>query len=371
MNTDRKVLYMAAALWPVALLLLLPVPRQYVYIIAAALSAAAAVVISVFVSKRSIYAIVKRQVLGLMAVMGILYLVLYYLTGTEYGFSRRTVTPALLLMQALPIAVIIITHEIIRSILLAGRSRGADVLCYIASLLGELVIAGGLAGHMSQSRMVDLVALVLFPAVTGNLLYHYLARRYGPWPGVVWRLITVLHASLLPVYPTVPHALLAFANVLLPMAVYAFISLLYEKKKKRATAQGKGVVGYVAMALVLLLMISTVMMISCQFRFGALVIATGSMTGEINKGDVAIYEAYDGQIVSEGQVIVFTNYGRKTVHRVVDVQRVNGQLRYYTKGDANPAWDSGYITQADINGLVRCRVAYVGYPTLWLRQIFR
>jgi signal peptidase len=112
------------------------------------------------------------------------------------------------------------------------------------------------------------------------------------------------------------------------------------------------------------------MLISCQFRFGALVIATESMTGEINKGDMIIYEQYDDQPIEVGQVIVFTqNNQNRIVHRVIKIETVNGEKRYYTQGDANPAPDDAYRTEADIIGLTDLKLAYVGYPTLWLKEL--
>ena len=116
------------------------------------------------------------------------------------------------------------------------------------------------------------------------------------------------------------------------------------------------------------IMIGIVMLTSCQFRFGALVIATESMTGELNKGDAVIFEQYDDQIIEEGQVIVFRKGQSRIVHRVVDIERVNGQNRYYTKGDMNGDLDAGYITDADIVGTAELKVPYVGYPTLWIRE---
>ena len=111
------------------------------------------------------------------------------------------------------------------------------------------------------------------------------------------------------------------------------------------------------------------MLISCQFRFGAIVIATESMTGEINKGDMIIYEAYKGQQIEEGQVIVFLHNDNQIIHRVARIETVGNETRYYTKGDANSAEDSGYRTDADIIGLTDVKIAFVGYPTLWLREL--
>jgi signal peptidase len=119
------------------------------------------------------------------------------------------------------------------------------------------------------------------------------------------------------------------------------------------------------------LVVAIAMLISCQFRFGAIVVATESMTGEINKGDMIIYERYDGQHIEEGQVIVFLRHKSRVIHRVVEIERIGNEVRYYTKGDANDDRDAGYVTKEDIVGLTDLKLAYVGYPTLWLREIIK
>ena len=101
-----------------------------------------------------------------------------------------------------------------------------------------------------------------------------------------------------------------------------------------------------------------------------MVISTHSMTGCIDRGDAIIYERYEGQTIEEGQIIVFDYNGMTTVHRVVDIKSINGNLRYYTKGDANKEID-GYILDEQIYGLVDIKLKYFGYPTLWVRELFQ
>ena len=56
---------------------------------------------------------------------------------------------------------------------------------------------------------------------------------------------------------------------------------------------------------------------------------------------------------------------------MVKIENVGGEFRYYTKGDANATIDSGYRTEADIIGLTDLKIAYIGYPTLWLRELIK
>jgi signal peptidase len=121
----------------------------------------------------------------------------------------------------------------------------------------------------------------------------------------------------------------------------------------------------------MIFMVCLVMIVSNKFRFGSIVIATPSMEGEINVGDMIIYERIDSDdVVSVGQVIVYEKDDIIIVHRVDEVEYIDGVLRYYTKGDANENRDSGYITRDNIIGITDFKVAYVGYPTLWLLELF-
>ena len=122
---------------------------------------------------------------------------------------------------------------------------------------------------------------------------------------------------------------------------------------------------------VLIILTGTVMLVSNQFKYGALVIATDSMTGELNRADVAIFERYDDHAVEQGQVIVFDKDNVVTVHRVAKIEIINGVTRYYTKGDANEDNDAGFIVDSDIVGVVNYKVPYLGYPTLWMRSLFK
>ena len=117
-------------------------------------------------------------------------------------------------------------------------------------------------------------------------------------------------------------------------------------------------------------MAAVTMLISCQFRFGVLVIGSESMTGAINKGDAVVFEKYNKEKLQKDQVVIFKKDDILVVHRIIRIKNVNGQYRYYTKGDANQKEDESYITSKDIVGVTKFRIQYIGYPSLWMRDIF-
>ena len=164
-------------------------------------------------------------------------------------------------------------------------------------------------------------------------------------------------------------SLTSFFKVLLPLLILFFISALYERRGFVVSRKVTAVQNVITVAFVAI-MLGVVLLISCQFKHGLLVIATGSMAGELNVGDAIIYEQYDDQPIIKGQVIVFKQDKSTIIHRVVNIEHINGEVRYYTQGDANENVDSGYITRADIIGVINLKIKYIGMPTIWIRSLF-
>ena len=370
--TDRKITHIASASLFVALLIALCVPfGESGRIIAAILLLPAAVLIPFFVKKRNILSLNKNQVLLIVTVVAVLYVMFHYLTGIEFGFFKNPYRLSFknLFLYILPITAIVVCSEIVRSVLMAQKDRVTQVLCYLACVVADMLICSNIPSVTSFSRFMELVGGTLCPALISNLLFNYLSRRYGILPNTVYRLIMTLFLYLFPIKSQISDSLTAFINLMLPIAIYFFIDALYEKKRRYAMAK-KHWFAVPITVLAVLAMLFTVMLVSNQFFIGAYVIATPSMTGELNRGDAAIYERYEDQLITEGQVIAFEKDGRVVVHRVVDIEIINQQARYYTKGDANEDPDAGYIGDENIIGLVNFKIPYIGYPTLWLRSLF-
>lgn len=369
--SDKMRIYVFSFSLLALLLLLFFFPIGNGRIACAALLLPAAVIASVFIKKRRIPSLRWRMVLLIMSVMGLLYITLYYLTGTVYGlyYALVRLSVSSFFNYILPIAVVIVASEVIRSVLLAQNIRAASAMAYLICFLAELLIGASFGGTKSFNQIADILGYTVFPAITSGVLYHYLSRRYGKYPNISYRLLTTLFPYVIPYSTQLNAAIYAFARLLAPLLIYVFVHALYEKKTKRHTSPKRVWLSYAAVALSVVSMAAFMMLISCQFRYGLIVVATESMTGEINKGDAIIYTRYEDQPIEEGQVIVFERNRTKVIHRVVDIQNIDGVVRYYTKGDANEENDAGYVTESDIIGLTDHKIPLVGVPTIWIRDM--
>lgn len=94
------------------------------------------------------------------------------------------------------------------------------------------------------------------------------------------------------------------------------------------------------------------------------------MTGTIDKGDAVVFERYDKQELEDGQIIVFVKDNVKTIHSIESIVVKNNETIYYTKGTNNQQRDEGYRTDKDIIGVVKFKIIDIGWPTIWLNDLF-
>lgn len=371
MYSDKKRIYFFTIILCSILFLSFFIPISIRRIVVAILLSIIAGLIIYLIKKRSILSINKRQVLFVMIIIGLLYLMASYLLGLKFGFYKNLYPGVAnkFLKYIIPISLIIISSEFIRRILLAQKIKLVNFLVYLAGVLSDLVIFVTYTGIFKFEHFMDIFGMALLPAISFNLLYNYLSKEYGMYPNIAFRLIISLYLYIIPVVPKTPDIMVSFIKFVIPAGIYLFIKLLYTKKKQVVSHKKQGFAFAGSMVLITLL-IGFVMLVSCEFKYGILVIATESMTGEINKGDAVVFEEYTGQTILEGDVIVFEEDGRRIVHRVVEIEKINNEVRYYTKGDVNEDLDSGYRTQANIVGITHFKILYIGYPSLWMRSLF-
>jgi len=370
MNKDRKIIYILSVSALALLLLALFVPYNS-KIIAAALLLPFAIISFLLIKKRNILSIHKNQITFVVFIFGLIYLMLYYIFGIKFGFIKNPYFLNLvsIFQYIIPYFIIIVSIEIIRYIFLCQNRKVISILIFISTVFVDVLMFNNLLMITSFNRFMDLVGLYLFPSITGNILYHKVSKHYGFIPNILFRLMTILLPYFISISPSTPDSLLALFKLLYPLGVLTFISTFYDKKVKYATKRTSKIT-YASYGIFGVAMISIVMLISCQFRFGLIVIASDSMIGEFSRGDAVIYEQYKEQLITQGDIIVFEKDDSKIIHRVVKVSCINNQMRYYTKGDANKDIDVGFILENDILGIVEFKISYIGYPTLWIRDVF-
>lgn len=371
MKKDKIKVYMLESVICMIFFFTLFVSSTYLRAIAAILLVISFLLIKKVLHKRNIVSLYHKQVTILLGLLSIVFLLIFYVLGLYFGYANSLIKFNLLtlLLMIIPTAAIIIVSEIMRSIFLAEKSIVSKILTTVCMILIDLTLYANMNQFTTFSGFVNMISFSLLASIANNLLWNYTSVRYGYKPAIVFRLVITLYEFIIPVIPNIFLYFRCFLRMVYPYIVYLILETLYSKNDFVVAVQDKKRDNIITVIL-LTIMILFIMLISCEFKYGLLVIGTGSMSGAIDIGDAVIYERCDNQSIKEQQIIIFERDNIRIVHRVVDIKIVNGVKRYYTKGDANKQNDSGYVTQDDILGLVKFKIKYIGYPTLMLRESF-
>lgn len=314
-----------------------------------------------------------KQVTILLGAFGTIYIAIIYILGIFTGFYNSTVKLSVwsILNYIIPYTVIIISSEIMRRTLLLKEDKVTSILITISMVLLDVILWTNIYELKTIKDFFTLIAFIIFSSVANNLLYNYIIMRYkDARPIIIYRMITTLYIYIIPITPDTYIFLESILRIIVPYVIYVIIEGLHSKNNQIISTKQK--IKEIIISVILCIIVALiVMLVSCRFRFGALTIGSGSMTGTINKGDIIIYEKYkENENVKTGDIIVFTSDDTRIVHRVTEQRNLGDEIRYYTKGDANEQEDQGYRLRTDVVGKVKFRIPYIGYLTLLINDMF-
>lgn len=314
-----------------------------------------------------------KKITLFMLAFGILYLSLLYALGGYQGFYSAPIklSKHSIINTTIPYIVIILSLEIIRKNILLKDYKRHNIIMLVIMVIQDVAINTNIYNLSTLNDYYVLIGFIIFASIVNNILFNSIIVKYKSCkPVIIYRILTTIYVYIIPIIPDINILVESLMRIIFPYVTYVLMNIIYSKKQEIISVKSKGkdiVISIILCCIVSILLI----LVSCQFKYGALVIGSGSMTGTINKGDVIIYERYEkDEKIKEGQIIVFNSEGKKIIHRVIDKKDSIKGIEYYTKGDANETQDEGYRREEDILGIVKYRIPQIGQFTLFINDLF-
>ena len=95
------------------------------------------------------------------------------------------------------------------------------------------------------------------------------------------------------------------------------------------------------------------------------------MRPTLDVGDVVIVVKAPADAIQPGDIIQFREAeGTTTVHRVVEIQEIEGNMVFITQGDANSAPDTDPVLAANLVGRVIFDIPRVGWAAIAVKDFF-
>lgn len=313
----------------------------------------------------------KRQIILLLTGIGVIYVAVLYLIGIFAGFYNATVKLSLwsIWKYIIPYIVIIISSEMIRKKIVLKEDKISKIIILVIMVMLDVILTTNIYNLNTAKDYFTLVSFVIFASIANNLLFNYIEIQYRNAKAIIiYRIITTVYVYVFPIIPDLYIFLESIIKMVVPYIIYIILENVYSKQKLVVTIETRKKERIIS-TIVCIITVIIVMLTSCKFKYGVLVIGSGSMTGTINKGDIILYEKYKNtDDIKVGNIIVFYEDDIKVIHRIIDQKLMGEETRYYTKGDANQKQDEGYRETKDIIGQVKARIPYMGWFTLWIND---
>ena len=305
----------------------------------------------------------------------LIFFLAYYLSGLFFGFYKSINYFHLRGIKNIfiPIIATVILKEILRYMMLkkSEGSRISIITTCIFFIIFDLTIMISSQRYNNFYEVFLFIALYVLPYTSKNIICSYIAMHDGYKPTILYMLVMELYVYVLPIIPNPNQYIYSLIHLLAPFALLWRLYLFYQKdrdEKIDSSKQKKEFLGLIPCFIIISLL---VYFTSGYFTYHAIVIGSGSMVPQINKGDVVIVEKNRANIdkLMVGDVIAVKHQDIIIVHRIAKKIKIDGQYYLYTKGDANNDIDSYKIDADMIYGMVNVRIPYLGLLPVWLRNL--
>ncbi|MDD5827163.1 MAG: signal peptidase I [Bacilli bacterium] len=300
------------------------------------------------------------------------FFLLYYLSGILIGFAKTKnyLTITSFKKFIFPIFSYIILKEYLRYqlVMKASEEKKLIYLICIFFIVLENTVPFSIHPLSFNQEMFLFLALTFIPSITENILCTYLSLNFGYMPGIIYLWITKLYFYILPLIPNPNEYIYSMIFFLLPVFILFKIKKWQQKDRtnpiEREQQNKSGLIYYLP---ALIITIVLVYFVSGYFKYYAIAIASNSMSPCFYKGDVVIIDQ-KYQNLNQGDIIAFKYEGTVIVHRIHQMIKTKNEYFIYTKGDANRNPDNYKITKDMILGVVKCKIPYIGKPTVLLNE---
>lgn len=313
----------------------------------------------------------NKKLTIIMMIIAIFYIIALYVLGIYVGFYNATVkfSQWTIFNYIIPYIIIIISIENIRKTILLKDDKKSNIILLLVCIILDIAISTNLQAIKTLMDYFMLIGFIVFSSIANNVLFNYIIKNFRNCKAIIiYRMITILYVYFIPIVPNLNILFECIIRMIIPYIIYLILEANYGKKEKEISTRKK-TTDILITSILIILAVCILMLVSCKFKYGALVIGSGSMSGTINKGDVIIYETLDDK-VEVGDIIVFKSEDVRIIHRVIRERNSNDGTVYYTKGDANQNEDEGYRMKQDIIGKVKFRIPYIGQLTVFINEIF-
>jgi len=328
----------------------------------------------IFGFEKSNYRVTKEIVLDTLIVV-LVFLLAFYLFGLIIGFAKtgNFFTGVGLINYLIPITLNVIFKEILRFnyLVKSDNNKKLIVLCFLIFSFIDLSNSIFYGNFSDIVHIFKFFALSILPTITYNIYAIYANKNAGYKSVIIYGVIIGLYAYIIPIVPNADEYVTSLIRFLLPVVLLYRIYNTVKNENDEKIEREYNKKDYISLIVCTFIVCVLVYFSSGYFKYHAIAIATGSMSPNIERGDVVIVKKRnDYENFKVGEVLAYEYHNIIVIHRISKMVKVDDEYYFYTKGDANIEEDNYIIKQDMIEGTVGTRIPYIGMPTVWLNEMW-
>lgn len=186
-----------------------------------------------------------------------------------------------------------------------------------------------------------------------------------------YRIPIALATVLLPIFPNVDWFFSSMLEVLVSLILFVFINYEHTIKVNRLTRWQKKKINPKNSVSVIMIVIIFVVFVAGLLPYRPVAVMSNSMVPEFARGYVVITKKInekDIKNIKVGDVLEYQLNQSVVIHRIINIEDEEGSLIFTTRGDNNNAPDIKKVEQNQIIGIVKFKIPYVGYPSVWFSE---
>ena len=325
-----------------------------------------------FIDEKYVVKKLKKQV-NQIAIMAIIaYMLLYILSGILFGFANNPLVMKgkFFFLNIIYYIPTLLSIEFIRYRILnfVGKEKRFKYTIIISLIFAFSMSNLSITMFHSWKNVIEMIYQLLVPNFVIGCFLGYIAVSGSLYASMIYVLIPTIYNLFARIIPNPEWIIIVILKTFIPFITYIILegmkSDLEHNTKK--TIKRKTIFSYFGV----IFMITLILFACGIFRIYPVAIASNSMKPTFSRGDIQIIDKKD-QVHHVGDIIQF--YGLNDtifVHRIVSVREEKGKFYYITKGDNNDSVDMMEIPQNRVIGRSILTIKYLGYPTVWLTEVF-
>ena len=318
----------------------------------------------------------KTTIIQMGLMIGFFQVLLYAIGGlfSSFGRSPYSFTPTGILTNLVFVGSMLVGMELSRAWLInrLGKKHAFLAVAFVAVLYTLLSLPlARITGLRPELASITYMNSTVLPALAENMLASLLALLGGPLAAIAYRGMLQAFWWFSPILPNLPWAFKGLIGTAVPVVGLVVANTLRTSRPRHRQARREREGSLAGWIVTTVIAVAIIWFAVGLFPVQPTTVISGSMRPTLDVGDVVIIAKVSADTIKPGDIIQFREAeGITTVHRVIEIQEIEGNTVFITQGDANRRPDANPVLPANVVGKVIFNIPKVGWAAIAVKGFF-